>query len=148
MSIKEQLMADIKSAMKNKESDKLATLRFLHSAIKNKEIEVRPKELTEDDVLSVIKKMVKQRKDSIEQYERAGRQDLADKEKAELVFMNTYLPEQLSEEKVLSIVKETITELGAKDMKDMGKVMQAVLTKTGGAADNKVVSQLVKQSLN
>ena len=148
MSIKEQLMADIKSAMKNKESDKLATLRFLHSAIKNKEIEVRPKELTEDDVLSVIKKMVKQRKDSIEQYERAGRQDLADKEKAELVFMNTYLPEQLSEEKVLSIVKETITELGAKDMKDMGKVMQAVLTKTGGAADNKIVSQLVKQSLN
>ena len=148
MSIKEQLMADIKSAMKNKESDKLATLRFLHSAIKNKEIEVRPKELTEDDVLSVIKKMVKQRKDSIEQYERAGRQDLADKEKAELVFMNTYLPEQLSEEKVLSIVEETITELGAKDMKDMGKVMQAVLTKTGGAADNKVVSQLVKQSLN
>ncbi|MCB0414640.1 MAG: GatB/YqeY domain-containing protein [Bdellovibrionales bacterium] len=148
MSIKEQLMADIKSAMKNKESDKLATLRFLHSAIKNKEIEVRPKELTEDDVLSVIKKMVKQRKDSIEQYEGAGRQDLADKEKAELVFMNTYLPEQLSEEKVLSIVKETITELGAKDMKDMGKVMQAVLTKTGGAADNKVVSQLVKQSLN
>ena len=140
-------MADVKSAMKNKEADKLSALRFLQAAIKNKEIDVRPNEITEDDVLGVIKKAVKQRKDSIEQYGQAGRDDLVQKETFELEIIQAYLPEQLSEEAVAKIVEQVIAETGASSMKDMGAVMQAVMAKTAGAADNKVVSQLVRGKL-
>ena len=147
MSLKEQIMADVKSAMKNKEQDKLTTLRFLHSAIKNREIEVRPNELQDSDVQAVIKKLVKQRKDSIEQYENAGRQDLADKEKFELDVIQTYLPEALSEDQVKAAVQEAIKESGASSMKDMGKVMKLVGEKTQGNADMKMVSEIVKSQL-
>ena len=147
MSLKDQIMADVKSAMKNKEADKLSALRFLQAAIKNKEIDVRPNEITEDDVLGVIKKAVKQRKDSIEQYGQAGRDDLVQKETFELEIIQAYLPEQLSEEAVAKIVEPVIAETGASSMKDMGAVMQAVMAKTAGAADNKVVSQLVRGKL-
>lgn len=147
MSLKDQIMADVKSAMKNKEADKLSALRFLQAAIKNKEIDVRPNEITEDDVLGVIKKAVKQRKDSIEQYGQAGRDDLVQKETFELEIIQAYLPEQLSEEAVAKIVEQVIAETGASSMKDMGAVMQAVMAKTAGAADNKVVSQLVRGKL-
>ena len=147
MSLKDQIMADVKSAMKNKEADKLSALRFLQAAIKNKEIDVRPNEITEDDVLGVIKKAVKQRKDSIEQYGQAGRDDLVQKETFELEIIQAYLPEQLSEEAVAKIVEQVIAETGASSMKDMGAVIQAVMAKTAGAADNKVVSQLVRGKL-
>ncbi len=147
MSLKDQIMADVKSAMKNKEADKLSALRFLQAAIKNKEIDVRPNEITEDDVLGVIKKAVKQRKDSIEQYGQAGRDDLVQKETFELEIIQAYLTEQLSEEAVAKIVEQVIAETGASSMKDMGAVMQAVMAKTAGAADNKVVSQLVRGKL-
>lgn len=96
MSLKEQILADIKEAMKNKEADRLSAIRFLQSAVKNKEIELRPKTIEDQDILGVIKKLAKQRKESIEQYENAGRTDLADKEKFELSVLETYLPEQLS----------------------------------------------------
>lgn len=148
MDLKEQLMADIKSAMKNKESEKLATLRFLHSAIKNKEIDSRPKELTEEDLLSVVKKAVKQRKEAIEQFQTAGRQDLVDKESSELKILSEYLPAQLSSEQVASIVDEVVAALGANSMKQMGAVMKEVMAKTNGAADNKLISQLIKDKLN
>lgn len=148
MSLKAQIMADIKEAMKNKEQVRLGTLRFLNSAIKNKEIEVRPNEISEDDILSVIKKAVKQRKESIDQYQKAERQDLADKEKSELDVLSVYLPEQMSREKVEEIVTAVIKDLGADSMKMMGAVMKETLTRCGGAADNKVVSEVVKAQLS
>ncbi len=147
MSLKEQIMADVKSAMKNKESDKLLTLRFIHSAIKNCEIEIRPKEISDDEVQTVLKKLAKQRRDSIEQYEKAQRQDLASKEKLELQIIESYLPESLSPEKIEELVLEAIRETSASSMKDMGKVMKLVLEKSQGAADNKIVSDIVKSKL-
>ncbi len=147
MSLKEQLMADIKSAMKSKESERLATLRFVHAAIKDCEINMRPKEASEEDYVGVLKKMAKQRNDSIEQFENASRQDLADKEKSELTIIENYLPEPLSEEVVEACVLESIKEAGAESMKDMGKVMKLVKEKTNGAADNKLVSSIVKSKL-
>ena len=147
MSLKDQIMTDVKTAMKAKEMDKLQTLRGVQAAIKNKEIENRPNELTDSDVLDVLKKLAKQRKDSIEQFEQASRQDLVEKEKEELSIIQTYLPKPLSEEKVRELVVASISEVGATSMKEMGAVMKLVLEKTGGAADNKVVSQLVKESL-
>lgn len=147
MTLKEKILDDTKTAMKAKEADKVSTLRFLQAAIKNKEIEVRPNELTDDDVLSVLRKSVKQRQDSIEQYRAANRADLADKEQAELAIIESYLPQQLSAEVIEKFVKEAIAETGAKSMKDMGGVMKVVMAKTQGAADNKVVSEIVKKTL-
>lgn len=145
--LKSKLMDDVKAAMKNKEADRLGAIRFLQAAVKNKEIDLRPKEITDEDILSVIKKMAKQRKDSIEQFENAGRNDLADKEKLELSIIQEYLPEQMSEDQVAKIVEEVIAALGASSMKDMGNVMKQVQEKTAGAADGKMVSQLVKAKL-
>ena len=147
MTIKEKIMADVKTAMKNRESEKLGVLRFIHSALKNKEIEIRPKELTEEDALAVLKKLAKQRKDSIEQFENANRQDLADKEKAELVVLEVYLPDQMGKDQVAAIVDEAIAALGASSMQQMGAVMKHVLEKTSGTADNKMVSELVRAKL-
>lgn len=147
MSLKETIMADVKVAMKSKEMEKLSVLRFIHSAIKNKEIEVRPNEITADDELQVVKKLAKQRQESIEQFSKAGRQDLADKEKYELDIIAKYLPEQMSKEKVEALVAQAISSLGASSIKDMGKVMKEVLAQSKGAADNKIVSELVKSKL-
>jgi len=147
MSLKQQILDDTKTAMKAKDMDRVNTLRFLTSAIKNKEIEVRPNELTDEDVLSVLRKSVKQRQDSIEQYKAAQRADLADKENAELQIIESYLPQQLSTDVIERFVKEAIAEVGASSMKDMGGVMKVVMAKTQGAADNKIVSELVKKSL-
>ena len=147
MGLKDQIVADVKSAMKNKEQDKLSTLRMLHSEIKNKEIAVRPNELSEDDILAVLKKLAKQRKDSIEQFGKANRQDLVDKETAELAVLEAYLPEQMGKEQIETIVAEVITAESATSMKDMSRVMKAVMAKTQGAADNKLVSELVRAKL-
>lgn len=147
MSLKEQILADIKEAMKNKEADRLSAIRFLQSAVKNKEIELRPKTIEDQDILGVIKKLAKQRKESIEQYENAGRTDLADKEKFELSVLETYLPEQLSREQVEKVVDEVIQKLGASSMKDMGAVMKEVQARTAGQADGKMLSEVVKSKL-
>ena len=141
-------MSQIKEAMKAKEADKLATLRFIHAAIKNKEIDIRPKELTDDDTMAVLKKMAKQRQDSIKQYQDAGRDELAKKEEYEFSILKTFLPEALSKEKTEEIVKSVIADLGASEMKDMGKVMKGVLEASKGAADNKVVSDMVRSILS
>lgn len=148
MSLKEQIEADTKTAMKARDAETVSALRMVASSIKNKIIEVRPNELTDDDVIGVLKKLSKQRKDSIEQFQKAGRNDLADKEQRELTVLEKYLPEQMSEEQIMAIVEATIAELGASTMKDMGKVMGAVTGKTQGAADNKLVSQVVKSKLS
>lgn len=147
MSIRNQITSDVKEAMKAREQLRLTTLRSIQSEIKNKEIEIRPKEITDDDVMAVLKKLSKQRKDSIEQFKNAGRTDLADKEQEELVFIETYLPEQMSEDKVKEIVFAVIDELGVTEMKQMGQVMKAVMVKTQGQADNKLISEIIKSKL-
>jgi uncharacterized protein len=148
MEIRDQLMADVKTAMKDKDSVKLGALRFLQAAIKNREIELRPNPISSDDVMGVIKKLVKQRKESIEQYLAGGRPELAQAEEAELKILETYVPAQMSREQVEKIVIEAIATVGAKTPKEMGAVMKEVMAKTGGQADNKLVSDLVKSKLS
>ena len=146
MPLREQLNEDIKSAMKARAADKLAALRLLLAAVKQREVDER---VTLDDagVISVIEKMLKQRKDSIEQFEKASRQDLADKEKFEVSVLSTYLPKQLSETEVAAIIAEAVAATGAKSPADMGKVMGVVKPKLAGRADMGKVSGLVKAAL-
>ncbi|MFZ4404089.1 MAG: GatB/YqeY domain-containing protein [Pseudobdellovibrionaceae bacterium] len=146
--IRNQVMADVKSAMIAKDSLKLDALRFLQAAIKNREIELRPEAISEDDVMAVLKKLVKQRKESIDQFTAAGRNDLADKESAELKILEVYLPAQMNREQIEKIVVEVIATSGAKSIKDMGAVMKEVIAKTAGAADNKIVSEVIKSKLS
>lgn len=148
MEIREKIMNDMKTAMREKDQVRLEAIRFLQAAIKNREIEVRPNPITADDVLSVIKKMVKQRKESMDQYQAANRQDLVDKEAAELKIIETYLPAQMSKEQIEKIVADVIAETKASSIKDMGSVMKAVIAKTAGAADNKLVSEAIKSKLS
>lgn len=148
MEIREKIMSDMKAAMREKDQVRLDTIRFLQSAIKNREIEARPNPLTNEDVLGVIKKMAKQRKESIEQYQAASRQDLVDKEAAELKVIEGYLPAQMSRDQVESIVAQVIAETKASSIKDMGTVMKAVVAKTAGAADNKMISEVIKSKLS
>jgi len=147
MEIREQLMADVKEAMKSKDQLKLNTLRFLQAAVKNREIELRPNAITSDEVMGVIKKLVKQRKESIEQYQAGGRQDLADQEAAELKVLEGYLPAQMGRDQIEKVVTEVIAALGAKTVKEMGSVMKEVIARTAGTADNKTVSELIKSKL-
>lgn len=147
MSLKQQILDDTKEAMKARNADKVNTLRFLQAAVKNKEIEVRPNALTDEDVVTVLRKSVKQRQDSIEQYVSAGRTDLADKEKMELSIIEGYLPKQMSADQVEAVVKQAIKDVGATSPKEMGAVMKAVQAKTQGTADNKIVSEIVKKLL-
>ncbi len=147
MEIREKLMSDMKTAMREKDQVKLESIRFLQAAIKNREIEVRPDPISAEDVMAVIKKSVKQRKESIEQYKNANRQDLVDKETTELKIIESYLPSQMSKDQVEALVLQTITEMNAKSIKDMGPVMKAVIAKSAGTADNKLVSEIIKTKL-
>lgn len=146
MGVKEKIMADMKEAMKAKDMMKVSTLRLLLSEIKNKEIDKRG-ELTDEEIYAVIQKAVKQRKESIEQYKNAGRADLVEKEEAELKILESYLPEQLSEEELEKIIDEAIKEAGAASIKDLGKVMKIVMPKVKGRADGKIVNQKVREKL-
>lgn len=148
MSLREQVLADMKEAMKAKDSARLEAVRFLQAALKNKEIEVRPNDMTDDDALAVVKKLSKQLKDAIEQYEGAGRTELADKEKAQLSVIEGYLPAQMPKEQLEKLVEEVIAEVGASSMKDMGNVIKGVIAKAQGAADNKAISEIARAKLN
>lgn len=148
MEIREKLTSDMKTAMREKDQVRLETIRSLQSAIKNKEIEVRPNPISSEDVLAVLKKMAKQRKESIDQFQTAGRQDLVDKESAELKIIETYLPAQMSRDQVEKLVADVIAEVKATSIKDMGAVMKAVTAKTAGSADNKMVSEVIKSKLS
>lgn len=148
MEIRDKISADVKAAMIAKESAKLGALRMLQAAIKNREIDMRPDPITADEVMNVVKKLVKQRKESIEQFQAAGRTDLVDQEAAELKVLEVYLPAQMSREQIEALVTEVIATLGAKTVKDMGPVMKEVIAKSGGAADNKVVSEVIKSKLS
>jgi uncharacterized protein YqeY len=147
MSLREQISNDIKTAMKEKNMPKLNALRMVQSAFKNREIELRPNPMSEDEHLAVVKKLVKQRKESIETYGQAGRQDLVDAETAELKLLETYLPAQMSREQIEQIVTEVLAATGVTSSKQMGVVMKEVQARTGGAADNKLVSEVIKSKL-
>ncbi len=146
MSLKEQLNQDMKAAMKAKETDRLSTIRQLRSAIKNKEIELR-QELDDTSILAVIGTLVKQRRESAELYRANNRPELADKEEAELTVLQQYLPTQLSEVEIRDLVAEVIAETGAASPKDMGKVMPVVMARAGGAAEGRLVNQIVRELL-
>jgi hypothetical protein len=146
--LREKIMADVKSAMVSKDTVKLNTLRFLQSAIKNKEIELRPTPISLEDVMGVIRKIVKQRKESIEQFQTAGRTDLVEQESAELKVMESYLPAQMSKEQIEAIVTEVIAALGAKTIKEMGSVMKEAQARTAGLADGKLMSEIIKSKLS
>ena len=143
----DQIAADLKQSMLAKDVVRTSTLRMLKSAVEYFKIEKKQESLTDADVTAVIKKQIKQRQDSIEGFEKGGRVDLADKEKAELAILKAYLPEELSQAQLEEIVKATIAELGATTKTDMGKVMKAVQAKAAGRADNRLVSQLVSAQL-
>lgn len=147
--LKQQLQDQLTDAMKKQNELQKSVLRMLLSAITYYEIQKGGAgyEATDEDVLLVIDKQVKQRKDSIEQFEKAGRQELADKEKEEMALLEKYLPEQLSEDDVRSIVTETIASLGSVSMSDMGRVMGAVMPKLKGKADGNLVGKIVRESL-
>ncbi|MBK7890003.1 MAG: GatB/YqeY domain-containing protein [Bdellovibrionales bacterium] len=148
MGLREQISTDIKDAMRAKEMAKLNALRMVQSAFKNREIELRPEPMSEEECLSVVKKLVKQRKESIEQYLAAKRQDLVDAESAELKLLEAYLPAQMSREQIEKIVIEVVASTGAKTIKDMGSVMKEVQARTAGSADNKIVSEIIKSKLS
>jgi len=145
--LKQLITNDMKLAMKAKDKQALKAIRMILGAIKQREIDERI-ELTDGQALSVIQKMVKQRKDSISQFLDAGRIDLVDIEEAELLIINNYMPKQLSKEEVESEVNKAISETGAASMKDMGKLMGVLKSKLDGKADMGVVSQLIKSKLS
>ena len=147
MTLKERITEDMKAAMRASEKERLSTIRMVQAAIKQREVDER---ITLDDaqVVAVLEKMVKQRKESIVQFEQGGRADLADKEKAEIALLTTYLPAQLSEAEVDALVAEAIAATGASSVKDMGKVMGLVKAKAAGRADMGAVSARIKAALS
>lgn len=146
MTLREKINEDMKTAMKARDTEKLAAIRLLTAALKQKEVDERI-ELTDDLVLAIIDKMLKQRKDSIEQFTAGNRLDLAAKEEFEVGVLSTYMPQQLSEAEVMDILNGVITETGATSAKDMGKVMTALRPKVAGRADMGKLSALVKARL-
>jgi uncharacterized protein YqeY len=147
MGLRDQIMNDIKDSMRAKDMAKLNALRMVQSAFKNREIELRPDPMSEDEHIAVLKKLAKQRKESIEQYQAAKRQDLVDAESAELKLIEQYLPAQMSKEQIEKIVTEVIAAVGATTIKEMGAVMKEVQARTAGTADNKIVSEVIKAKL-
>ena len=146
MALKEQLDADLKSAMREKDQVKLSTVRMLKSAVKYREIELM-KPLDDAGVQAVIASEIKRRRDSVEQYRAGGREDLAGKEEAEIAVLQAWLPKQLAPEELARIVDAVIARVGAQGPKDMGKVMKELLPEVQGKAEGKAVSELVKERL-
>ena len=147
MSLKEKITEDMKSAMRTKESSKLGVIRLLLAAMKQKEVDERV-ELNDDDILKIIEKMLKQRRDSIEAFSKANRKDLVDKEEFEVSFLQQYLPEQLNDSEIDKIIDDEILVSGASTIKDMGLVMSSVKVKVVGKANMADVSQKIKNKLS
>ena len=150
MSLKEQIGEDIKTAMKAKDKVRLQTVRSIKKAILEKEVEMRPKgqdELTPEQEIELLAQQAKQRRDSIEQYQNAGRKDLVEKETQELAIIETYLPEQVSDDELETIIDEIIASSGATSVKDLGKVMGPAMKQLKGKADGKKIQALVKSKL-
>jgi len=146
MELQEKIESDVKTALKAGAKDKVSALRMLIAALKNKQID-RRRQLSEEEVIETIRSLIKQRKDSIEQFAKGQRQDLVDKETAEAAVLEAYLPAQLSREELEVMVRNAVDQTGALGARDMGKVMKAVLSMVGGRADGTLVSELVKQAL-
>lgn len=146
MSLKARISDDMKAAMRAKEADRLGTIRMLLAAMKQKEVDERV-ELDNAMIVAIVDKLIKQRKDAAQQYEAGGRQDLADKEKAEIVDLEVYLPKRLSADEVNAAVKAIVVEIGAAGPGDMGKVMGVVKQRLAGQADMGLVSAAVKAAL-
>ena len=146
MTLKAQISEDMKVAMRAKDAGRLGTIRLLQAAIKQREVDERI-ELTDTDVIAVIEKMLKQRKDSIAAYESANRTDLADVEKAEVIVLQSYLPQQLSDQEIKDVLDKVVLDTGATNIKDMGKVMAAIKPLVAGKADMGKISGLIKARL-
>jgi uncharacterized protein len=147
MSLKQQIISDLTASMKAQDAPRTSTLRMVKAGMVNREIE-KGGELDDEEMMKLLRSMVKQRKDSIEQYEKGGRQDLADKEKAEIELISAYLPQATSAEEIEQAVVAAISETGATSMKDMGKVMKAAQARLAGKnADGRAVSEAVKSKL-
>lgn len=146
MSLKEKLQEDLKSSMKNKDTIRKSVVTLVRAAIKQYEVDNRT-ELTDEGIMDIISKQLKQRNDSLAEFEKAGREDLVVETKSEIQVLKEYLPQQLSEEELEKIVIETISEVGASSMKDMGKIMVAIKPKTAGRADGRKINELVKKNL-
>ncbi|WCT54621.1 GatB/YqeY domain-containing protein [Paenibacillus kyungheensis] len=146
MNLSERLNEDMKQAMRDKAKFKLSTIRMVRSTIKNLEIDLK-RDLNDNEVLDILSREIKQRKDALQEFEKAGRDDLTSNLKAEIEIISEYLPTQLSEEEIKVLVKQTIQETGASSKADMGKLMSALMPKVKGRADGKVVNQTVQQFL-
>lgn len=151
MSIKEKILNDLKAAMKAKEADKLRVLRSLKAKILEKEISERKggeAEITDEQTVEVLMKAAKQRKESIDQFEKGGRTDLVEKEEEELKIIESYLPEMMDDDAIREAVKQQIDQMGASSMSDMGQVMGVMMSKLKGKADGSAVSRIVKEELS
>ncbi|CAM3116076.1 GatB/YqeY domain-containing protein [Paenibacillus lupini] len=146
MNLSDRLTDDMKQAMKNQDKFKLTTIRMIRAAIKNLEIDLK-RPLEDTEVVDILSREIKQRKDSLQEFSKAGRDDLVTDLSAEIEIISQYLPVQLTEEEIKAIVTQTIQELGASSKAEMGKVMGALLPKTKGRADGKLVNQYVQQFL-
>jgi uncharacterized protein YqeY len=147
MSLKEELLSNMKEAMKSKDSVKLGTVRGVISAVKNQEIDLK-KELSEEEILTIVSREVKKRKEAAVLYEKGNRPELKDKEIQEMKILQTYLPEQVSEKDLRRRIQEVIDETGAEGMKDFGKIMKTLVPEFKGKADNSLIKELANEYLN
>lgn len=147
MSLRDKIPEDLKTALRNREEVDLRVLRMLQSALKNKEIDVGKRELTDEDVIGVITTEIKKRREAAKEFEKVGRPDAAADETEEAEVLLRYMPEQMGEDEIRALVSEVIAQTGAEGMKDMGKVMKELMPKVKGKADGSVVNQLVKEEL-
>jgi uncharacterized protein YqeY len=148
MSLKENIIRDLTAAMKARDAPRTSTLRMIKASVMNREIE-KGGELNDEEMMKALQSLVKQRRDSVEQYEKAGRAELADKERAEIEIIEGYLPQAASREEIEQAVAAAIEETGASSMREMGAVMKAVQARlAGSSADNRLVSEIVKEKLN
>jgi uncharacterized protein YqeY len=147
MNLEEKLLEEMKQAMKTNDKIRLSTIRMIRSSSKNKEIELRRK-LEDEDIIKVIQGMVRKGEESVEQFQAGGRNDLVEKEKMEIEILKSFLPQPIPQEEIIKIIDETIQETQSSSLKDLGKVMKAVMPRLGGKADGKVINQLVKERLS
>ena len=147
MDLEERLVEEMKQAMRSGDKLRLSTIRMIRTALKNREIETR-KKLDEDEIFRVIQGMVRRGEESVEQFRAGGRMDLVEKETKEMEILKSYLPQSLSQEDILAVIDQSIQEIQASSLKDLGKVMKSVMSKLGGKADGKLVNQWVKERLS
>ncbi|GGD04472.1 GatB/YqeY domain-containing protein [Pontibacillus salipaludis] len=148
MSLLERLNQDMKEALRNKEKERLSVIRMVKSSLQNEALKLGKDELTEEEELTVLSREIKQRKDSLQEYKSAGRDDLAQKDERDIEIIQSYMPQQLSEDELDAIVQETIAEVGASSKQDMGKVMSAIMPKVKGKADGSLVNKFVQKHLS